>query len=192
MRPGFSDPVHQSQQVFRQVLEATARPGTVHTLRQLPLAAPGLSNAATAVCLSLADFETPLWLDRTAFMARDYLAFHCSAPITDDRRHATFSVIGNARELDTFEHFKLGSDENPEIAGTLIIEVAELGGDDGQLLAGPGIRERTRLHVGGVAAGFWQQVADNHALFPRGVDLILSCGTRIAGLPRSVRVLSEG
>jgi alpha-D-ribose 1-methylphosphonate 5-triphosphate synthase subunit PhnH len=47
------------------------------------------------------------------------------------------------------------------------------------------------LLVDGLPADFvavWQR---NHALFPRGVDLILCAGRSVAALPRSVSV-SEG
>lgn len=183
---GFTDPVHQAQQVFRAILGATARPGIVQTLNVLPQPAPALSSAATAVCLALADFETPLWLDAQALAARDYLVFHCGSPITADRERATFALIANAHALDNFSDFYPGSDEFPDTACTLIVEVGELVEGDGTVLRGPGIREQIQLRVGGVGDGFWQQVAANHRLFPRGVDLILTCGDRIAALPRSV------
>jgi alpha-D-ribose 1-methylphosphonate 5-triphosphate synthase subunit PhnH len=191
IQPGFSDPIHQAQQVFRQVLDAMAHPGSVQTLKYLPQAAPGLSPAATAACLTLADFETPLWLGGSAAAARSYLVFHCGSPITQQQDHAAFAVAGSARDLDGFEGFNLGSEENPESAATLIVEVTELREGTGATLAGPGIRDHAKLRIDGVAASFWQLVANNHALFPRGIDLILTCGERIAALPRSVRVLAE-
>lgn len=188
---GFSEPVHQAQQVFRRVLDAMARPGHIHTLAGLPPAAPGLSPAATAVCLSLADFETPLWLDPQAAGARDHLVFHCSAPVTDTPRQAMFAAIAMPRQLTDFTLFNPGSDEYPETSTTLIVEVTGLGNQGGQALAGPGIPRTTQLQVDGVAQNFWQQVRENHALFPRGVDLILTCNEQIAALPRSVRALES-
>jgi alpha-D-ribose 1-methylphosphonate 5-triphosphate synthase subunit PhnH len=189
IKSAFANPVHQSQQVFRQVLGAMARPGNIRQLEALPEAAPGLSPAATAVCLALADFETPVWLDDPASAASSYLVFHCSTPITKETPHASFAVIGNALELEDFAAFNTGTDEYPETSTTLIIETSELTNDSGRLLAGPGIEHTTTLHVEGVASNFWEQVAENHLLFPRGVDLILTCGDRVAALPRSVRVL---
>jgi len=192
IQTAFADPVHQAQQVFRRVLDAMARPGRIHTLRDLPQAAPGLSRAATAVCLTLTDFETPLWLDGAAGAARNYLVFHCSAPIVAHPEQAAFAVVGDAAALNDFYRFNLGSDECPETSCTLIVEVTDLNNGGERRLAGPGIRYTASLDVAGVADSFWQQLEDNHALFPRGLDLILTCGDRIAALPRSVRLLERG
>ncbi len=188
LQPAFTDPVHQAQQVFRQILDAMARPGSIRELANLPLAAPGLSPAATAVCLTLADFETPLWLDEKASKAREYLVFHRNCPITAEPRQATFAVIGNAEKLPGFEAFQNGSDEYPEASATLIIEANQLSNGTGKTLTGPGIKDSTRLEVDGVDDNFWEQVKANHTLFPRGVDLIFTCGEQIAALPRSTQV----
>jgi alpha-D-ribose 1-methylphosphonate 5-triphosphate synthase subunit PhnH len=39
--------------------------------------------------------------------------------------------------------------------------------------------------VEGLAPAFWQALRRNHAMFPRGVDLILVAGTEILALPRT-------
>lgn len=188
LQTAFTEPVRQSQQVFRQILDAMAHPGSTLKVADLPLAAPGLSPAATAVCLALADFETPLWLDEKVSKAREYLIFHCNSPITAEARHAAFAVIGDASKLPGFETFHNGSDEYPETSATLIIEVNRLGNGTGRTLTGPGIKDSTTLEVEGVGDNFWEQVKANHALFPRGVDLIFTCGEQIAALPRSTQV----
>jgi alpha-D-ribose 1-methylphosphonate 5-triphosphate synthase subunit PhnH len=191
IQPGFSDPVHQSQQVFRRVLDAMAHPGRVQVIAQPPAAAPGLSRAATAVCLSLLDFETPVWLDDVAADARDFLGFHCGVPVTPDPAQAAFAVIGDYEGLGDLDRFNTGTDERPDTSTTLVIEVESLVEGSGRTLAGPGIAGHVSLDVGGVDADFWQGIADNRALFPRGVDVVLTCGDRLAALPRSVRLLAE-
>lgn len=190
---GFADPVHQAQQVFRSVLDAMAHPGRVVSLAALPEPLPGLSPAATAVCLALLDFETPLWRDALLAPADDGLRFHCGAPRVDDPTLATFALIAaGGHAARDFTRFNAGSDECPEAATTLIIEVTALAAGRGATLSGPGIDGQTRLAVGGVGDGFWCWLADNPARFPRGLDFILTCGDRLAALPRSVRLIAEG
>jgi alpha-D-ribose 1-methylphosphonate 5-triphosphate synthase subunit PhnH len=81
-----------------------------------------------------------------------------------------------------------GTDEEPERGATLILEVTSLQEAPGWLLSGPGIRDTHRLRVEGAPAGFLLDWAANRARFPRGVDVILCAGTRIAALPRTVRI----
>ena len=76
----------------------------------------------------------------------------------------------------------------PETSATVILQVASLTAGRRFVLEGPGLREPTDLRVDGLPADFaaiWQR---NHALFPRGIDLILCAGDRLTALPRSVTV----
>ena len=138
IQAGFDDPVLRSQQVFRRVLDAMSRPGSIHELDGLPTAAPGLSAAATAICLTLLDFETPLWLDETAASAGDYLVFHCSAPLVQEKGDAAIAVIGAASDIGELGAFCAGTDEHPETATTLVIDVEGLYEGRGVELTGPG------------------------------------------------------
>lgn len=186
--PGFADPVMQSQQVFRQILDAMAHPGRIVTFTDTPEGPEVLSPAATAVCLALVDFETPIWLDAKAQPAADYLQFHCNCPMSEQTQKASFALIAHAAELADFEAFNLGSNDYPDRAATLIIEVTELANNGGKTLRGPGIQDTAQLSVAGVSNHFWQQVRDNSRLFPCGVDLMLTCGRQLAALPRTIQV----
>lgn len=181
--------VHQSQQVFRAVLDAMSRPGKIQQVdaSKAAFAAP-LSTAAAEVCLALVDFEVTLWLDETAAGAAKDIAFHCGCSMTSESQQAQFAVIANAAHLDDFGAFAIGTDEHPEHGATVIVEVSGLEENKGQALSGPGIDGVTHLEVSGVQSGFWAALAGNRALFPCGIDLILTCGERLAALPRSVRV----
>ncbi len=184
LTPGFADPVAGAQACFRAVLDAMARPGRVMSVAGVSAPAP-LCDAAAAVLLTLVDHETPLWLDPDAEAARGWIAFHTGAPSSDD---AAFVM---ALSLPDLAALPAGTDEMPETSATVILQVRELGFGRRFVLAGPGLRWPTELRVDGLPADFvsiWQR---NHALFPRGVDLILCAGSKLAALPRSVTV-SEG
>ncbi len=183
--PGFADPVAEAQTTFRAVLDAMARPGTLHRVGERLLPPPPLDPATAAVLLTLVDNETPLWLDPAAAAAREWLAFHCGATIVETTARAAFAV---ARSLPDLAALPAGSHEAPEDAATLILQVAALGTGVRYRLSGPGLREPVLLLAIGLPADFatlWQR---NHALYPRGVDVILCAGTTIAALPRSVSV----
>ncbi|MGB1109461.1 MAG: phosphonate C-P lyase system protein PhnH [Gammaproteobacteria bacterium] len=185
---GFNEPVLEAQSSYRRLLEAMAHPGRIVTLNSSAETPRPLSPAATAIALSLFDFETRVWLAPEAWPARDYLGFHCHCPITESPAKATFALLPAGSSRPDLADFNLGTDEHPERSTTLILEVAELSNESGVTLSGPGINGSTWLSVSGVDDGFWQQVRHNHGLFPRGVDLILSCGDRLAAIPRSTKV----
>lgn len=190
---GFADPVHESQACFRAVLTALSEPGTIATLPSLPGTPPGLDPAAAAICLALIDLDTPLWLDPAADRPeiRDWLRFHCGAPILADSRAAHFALILAPGVMPALDAFDRGSDELPEAGATLILQVPGLHSDrrlGGLTLSGPGIADRACLGIDGLAQGFWEERGRQARLFPRGLDLILASGDRIAALPRTTLV----
>lgn len=179
--PGFADPVLDAQACFRAVLEAMSRPGRIQALVPPPELPPGLSPAAAAVLLTLVDAATPLRL-AAGPEAERWVRFHCGCPLVLDG--AAF-VLDPATDLLALE---AGTEEEPERGATLVLEVAALDAGSGWRLTGPGIATEHRLRVEGAPPGFVAAWARSRARFPRGVDVILCAGTRIAALPRSVRI----
>jgi alpha-D-ribose 1-methylphosphonate 5-triphosphate synthase subunit PhnH len=186
--PGFAEPGGDSQAVFRAALTALSEPGRVIDLpAELDSGLPA-GEAALALLLALADADTPLWLDPRAAAAAGFLAFHTGAPIVAAPEAARFALITDAASCPPLHRFATGEEEYPDRSATLIIEAAGLAEGGPLILAGPGIADRRRLSVAGMAPAFPVNWAANHALFPRGVDILLTCGRRLCGLPRSIRL----
>ena len=188
LSPGFANPVLDAQACFRAILEAMSRPGRIQPITAHITPPAPLCTAAGAALLSLADADTPLWLDTDETVAA-WLRFHCGAPITGDIGAARFVLAcGTAPSLAALD---IGTDEDPQLGATLILQVAGLIADEGWRLTGPGIQHEHRLCVLGAPADFVSAWARNQALFPRGVDVLLCAGDSIAALPRSV-MIAEG
>jgi len=193
MRAGFAEPVLQSQRTFRSVLDAVAHPGRVVDIDDRIEPPRPLHAAAAAIALTLVDFETPLWLDGSvAADARDWLRFHTGAVIVDRPAAAAFALVADPARLPVLHSFARGSDERPEHSATLIIQVDGLRSHEGYRLTGPGIAGEARLGVAGMPEAFWDALSENHAQFPRGVDVLLTAGASLAALPRTTRVDREG
>ena len=182
--PGFADPVLDSQACFRAVLDAMARPGTVHTVGAPVSPPPPLDRAMAAALLTLVDAETPVWLDDMAGGAAEWIAFHCGAP----RVACGEAMFGVALGAVGLGGFHAGSDEGPETGATLILQVAGLGRGTAYRLSGPGLAAPAVLRVEGLAAGFVAEWRANHGLFPRGIDLVLCAGDALAAFPRTLTV----
>ena len=184
-RPGFADPATDAQSCFRAVLDAMSRPGTI-TSAGAGLRPPApLDPATAAVLLTLADADTPLWLDPAAEIAADWAAFHCGAPRAGSIGEAAFAC---ALTMPALSSLHPGTDLAPEESATLILQVPALGRGTPFRLSGPGLRAPALLRVEGLPDGFAAQWAANHALYPCGVDLVLCAGEGLCALPRSVRI----
>lgn len=178
---GFADAPAQSARAFRAALEAMARPGTIWTVAGAAPPAP-LSVAAGVLILTLCDGTTPLHLaaalDQPSL--RDWITFHTGAPLVAAEQ-ARFAV-GRWADLAPVSRFAIGSPDYPDRSATLIVELPELT-THGARLTGPGIADAASLSLPETAA-----FRANRALFPQGFDTYLTCGTRLAGLPRSTIV----
>jgi alpha-D-ribose 1-methylphosphonate 5-triphosphate synthase subunit PhnH len=191
LEPGLDDPVRGSQSAFRAVLDAMAHPGRIVALPGLLGSAPPapLGAASAALALTLCDIDTPVWLDDAASRAAGFLAFHCGAPLAGNPADARFAIVADAAALPPLDGFSLGSDEYPERSATLLIEVAALAEKPGVMLRGPGIRGTARLDVAGLPTRFWEERKALAELFPRGIDIVFTCGARLAALPRSTQAI---
>jgi alpha-D-ribose 1-methylphosphonate 5-triphosphate synthase subunit PhnH len=188
LAPGFSDPGHDAQRLFRAVLDAFAHPGRIMSLPDPPAGPGTISPATAAYLLTLVDRDTPLWLapefERPA--VRDFVRFHTGAPIVAQRDEAVFAVL--AHDTASLDGFAIGTDPYPDRSATLVIEVPVLGAGAARRWHGPGIDGQAAVAVGGLGADFWQAWADNHALFPCGVDVVFAAGSQLLALPRSIAV----
>ena len=192
--PGFSDSARASQQIFRDVMRAMAEPGRPVATPGWPLrSAPGaLLPSAAAIALTLADFETALFLDARLAAEPEVLAFldfHTGAPRTADPAQAQFALIADPSALGDLGAFAQGSAEYPDRSTTLILQVDAF--DDAHAFAGPGIKERIGFGFSPEPPDFATQWRANRGRFPRGVDLILAGHDAIAALPRSSRLMED-
>ena len=191
---GFANPVASSQAVFRSVMNALARPGSVQTVADA-IDAPSLLMPATAgIALTLFDHDTLVWMDdRLAAEPGigNWLRFYTGAPLTRDASSAAFALIHSGAALLDFESFALGTPEYPDRSTTLVVQVETLSEGQELILSGPGIHGSSSLRVGTLPPDFVARMNANRALFPRGVDLLLVCGNELVALPRSTHIAAR-
>ena len=188
---GLSDPVFQSQAAFRALLAALSEPGLVQDVETGFAAPAGLEPATAIALLTLADYETPIWLpaDLRAGPAGAWLRFHCGATLVESPDEAAFAVLNGTDIAPALSAFSPGTDQFPDRSTSVIVQCASLAGGDAVTLAGPGIADSHEIAPKGLRPGFWTEVAANAARYPLGIDLILSHGEAIIGLPRSTQIL---
>ena len=178
---GFADAPAEAAAGFRAILTALSRPGRIVTVAGAAPPAP-MGVAAGVAALVLFDATTPLYLapghDTPALRA--WIAFHTGAFLVAPE--AAMFALGTWAALQPVARFAVGTPDYPDRAATLIVETDRLEAA-GARLTGPGIAGTARLSLPEVAA-----FRANRARFPLGFDTILTCGDRLAGLPRSTTV----
>lgn len=187
--PGFADPVNDAQTTFRTALQALAHPGRIQQIAAASGVPAGLSPAMAAMLLTLVDVDTPLWLPRgvdAGVLA--FLRFHCGCPIVPSPALARFAAVPAGFEAPALSACHQGDPAYPDLSTTLLIDVPSLSEGDAVALSGPGIQTRQTLSASGLPDGFWREWRLNHQRFPLGVDVFLTQGRRICGLPRTTRV----
>lgn len=187
---GFHDPVFQAQSVFRHVMDGMARPGTLQTVSEDAGAPSPLGLAAGAIALTLLDHETPVWFSATLQKSAVpvWLSFHTGASLAPEKAEARFAFLEAGANLPSFGLFSAGAQDYPDRSTTLIIEIAGFAGTESLKLTGPGIAGGRIIHPEGLPEGFLRQWTQNHALFPRGLDIILTASTEFICLPRTTRI----
>lgn len=186
----FAEPVLQSQSVFRMLMDGMSRPGSQHVI-ETDIGQPDpFGPASAAVALTLCDHETTFWLSANLAKsaASEWIAFHSGARLTNEKADARFAFIERGAQIASFGLFSLGTQEYPDRSTTIVIEVASFAQGQSLTLSGPGLLTPRTVTVDGLSPDFLRLWTDNRALFPRGVDVILTCGKQLMCLPRTVRI----
>ncbi|MEL7013309.1 MAG: phosphonate C-P lyase system protein PhnH [Pseudomonadota bacterium] len=178
---GFQDAPVDAARAFRSAMSAMARPGQIEMLDAAIPPSP-ISKAAGTLLLTLADHETGIYLagDHDTAIMREWLAFHTSARIVA-AGEAHFA-LGTWEALLPLSQFSIGTSEFPDRSTTLIVEMDDLK-SEGTYLKGPGIKDTAALNLPDA-----KEMQANNAQFPLGLDFFLTCGSRVAALPRSTQV----
>lgn len=184
----------ESQRVFRAVLDALARPGTLGRLPSIPgFPAPLLPP------LALADLTTPVCVLADDDDWTGTVRALTSAPVTvlpEARLVAALRPV-TARELG---EIRVGTATAPEDGALVTLAVGgfpgsfRAGASEGSpfRLIGPGVRGSVGLRVAGLPDDFIQARRRLVETFPAGADFLLVApdGT-LAGLPRTTLLESD-
>jgi alpha-D-ribose 1-methylphosphonate 5-triphosphate synthase subunit PhnH len=191
---GFADKVISAQAIFRSVMDAMARPGSVHRIAVASGAPKTLMRGTAAIALTLFDHDTPIWLDPLISETTEvmkWLKFHTGAPVVADSSICSFALIGDAASLPDLDRFAFGSNEYPDRSTTLILQVASLTEGPVFELTGPGIDGMAALQATIQPADLFERLAINAALFPRGIDVVLVHDDSIVAIPRTTRLAAR-
>src|SRR5882724_9235960 len=192
---GFADKVLSAQSIFRSVMDAMARPGSVQRIEAAAGVPAAMMRGTAAIALTLFDHDTPVWLDplmsETSEVTK-WLKFHTGAPVVADSSICSFALIGDAGALPALDRFAFGSNEYPDRSTTLILQVESLTQGLNLELRGPGIDGTAMLQASVQPADLFERLAINATLFPRGIDVVLVHDDSIVAIPRTTQLIAKG
>lgn len=187
---GFSNPVFETQSIFRLLMDGMARPGTIREVQCDAGQPEPFGAAAGAIALTLCDHDTPVWLSSGLAKSAvgEWIGFHSGAPMTREKAEARFAFLEAGATITSFGLFYPGTQEYPDRSTTLLIEVAGIGEGQVYVLSGPGILQNIEMRITGLPETFQRLWTDNRMLFPRGIDVVLTSGRRFVCLPRTTKI----
>lgn len=185
----FTLPVQDAQQSFRRLLKAMSEPGVIVALTSLQQGWQPLNVATTSVLLTLADNDTPVWIDDALSneSAIQNIRFHTNAPLCGQPEQAQFAVASEAISSGQLNLLAQGCDIAPDTSATLVLQVSSLSGGRMLRLTGAGINEE-RMIAPQLPECVLHELTERPHPFPLGIDLILTCGDRLLAIPRTTHV----
>ena len=192
VKRGFSDPGQESQYLFRQLMDVIAEPGLVHDLSAAPEAPKGISRATGGIALTLFDFETPVWLCQAlrGGETEAWIRFHCNSPLVLEPSEAQFAILSGG-SYEPLMNFNQGDPKYPDRSTTVILEVEAFSDGNTKRLSGPGIESHRDISIKGLPDAFWSDALENSKQFQTGVDMFLTAGDSVMGLPRSTHIAQQ-
>jgi len=182
----------QSLAVFRSVLDAASRPGTL-----VPLpdgTAPGVPSAIVPV-LALADLDVAVaTLDEADGSPWSSLIRSVTGCRTAAADEADMVVALRLPTIDEIRSLRTGTDHAPERGARLFIACGAIrsGRHDGGTairMRGPGASDGRTITVDGIAAELFGALVTANRSFPAGVDTWLVAESRdMVGIPRSTQI----
>ncbi|MGP2544622.1 phosphonate C-P lyase system protein PhnH [Yersinia sp. 2541 StPb PI] len=184
----FEHPVDDAQHTFRRILKALSEPGVLVTLPHATGWQP-LNPATTSVLLTLADQETPLYLDAALNSDRvqHNVRFHTGAPLTTCGDKSSFSLFNNEITAEQLATCPAGNELSPEQSTTVVIQTDSLHHGMPLRLRGPGI-EHSRTVAPHLPATVLNYLLNRPAAFPAGIDFLFTCGENLMAIPRTTHV----
>ena len=187
------DPIHDSQKLFRQLLDCMSRPTSIQYL-EADLQVPKPLLLATALsAFSLFDQQVSFYHSLGERIISEYLTQNTGAMETKPSI-ADFVILDGSIYAVDLTLLKQGSPEYPDESASIFLQVERLSktplGASWEITAtGPGINASDKLYVQGLKENYLEVLSDINSTYPQGIDLYLSSSENsICGIPRSIQL----
>lgn len=195
--------VHDTQFIYRQLLDAFARPGQISSIelisaKLMPLSP--LQAMVTCFAMTLFDGEVSFSVDMKdqeeleAYVRQQ--TFSRIQPASDADYVIAKGSMGEDQIQALLSKLKKGTLLRPEDGATVFVHVDGLGSGTEEscwTLTGPGIQDACILCVQGLSKAWIEERAKLTAEYPLGIDMVLFTeGGLLTAIPRTTIIREEG
>jgi alpha-D-ribose 1-methylphosphonate 5-triphosphate synthase subunit PhnH len=177
----------ESHNSFRVLLQSMSRPGKVFNLPTPPV---DDHDSLVDVLKAILDPQVSYCLLEEDQRLEEQVQFQTGARLTTPEQ-ADFLIASAGCSHGKLSLAKRGRLEFPNEGATIVYVVERLSEEsaDGVELTGPGIKDKTRIKIEGLAAGELKELKHVNREFPLGVDSIyLDRSGRLTSIPRSTKI----
>jgi alpha-D-ribose 1-methylphosphonate 5-triphosphate synthase subunit PhnH len=188
------DAVHDTQRVFRALLLAFSRPGSVGDIaaQAAGIDVGGtLSPSLLALAFTLLDSESSFCLlaDPARGAAAHLSALTGCPAVPCGEARFVLAPRGEGTAHEALRQAPAGTPLEPHRGATLLLEVQRIGSGSPVVLEGPGIDGSARLDLEGIDPSWVEVRAERCAGYPLGLDIaFVDPAGRIAAVPRTSRL----
>jgi alpha-D-ribose 1-methylphosphonate 5-triphosphate synthase subunit PhnH len=197
------DMVHDTQQIFRKLLDCMSRPGKIQSISEEIASInelEGFASALQGIAFTLIDREVNFHVlsnhAETITRSLEWKTYSKESPIQD----ADYIFITNPEEVENItemmQQVKKGTLLDPHDSATVVLcvkEVTKIPTATGKIMmSGPGIASEQTVYIEGLQARWIEERNKATKEFPLGIDIILTTrdGDMMA-IPRTTLLESE-
>ncbi|MFZ4453056.1 phosphonate C-P lyase system protein PhnH [Salibacterium aidingense] len=193
--PAF-DLVHDSQLIYREMLEAVSRPGTISNIKTVLTKLPDspVNPGLIGMALTILDGETSFAVVPESSKLSSYIQQKTGSRV-ETLDQADYILMYDLSLVPSFseviETIKKGTLIDPHDSATLLIQVKSFSATNGApyILSGPGIASEYQVPIEGLPEN-WEKTRQRAIKeFPLGIDFFfVSQAAEILSIPRTTRI----
>lgn len=183
------DMVFDCQKVFKDIMNALARPGQVFSIRNSVEKLEVEHQTLTAVALTLLDNRCKYFTNGTQEWSDVIREKTMSLPSSPE--NADFFLISKqeAGGCELLGKGKAGSLAEPHKSALFLVELESLEGEEDLRLKGPGIKEEIQVMLSATGRKWIEEREKQEYEYPCGIDIIFCTPEgSLMGIPRTVMV----
>ncbi len=185
------DMVFDCQRIFKGVMNAMAKPGTIFNINEQSSKLVTEDNVPLALAMTLMDNRSTLYVQENEELLSVIREKTMAAKSNMDM--ADFVIVPNVeRDKEYYSVLlnsaKIGTLPEPHKSAMVIVGLNEIDGKKKIKLEGPGIKECKEIMFSEAGVAWLYKRAEQHYEFPCGTDILFYTDKgEILGIPRTVK-----